>query len=382
MREAPPPSVRPLRAADLPQVARMHARELGLPAEALPLLESLWEVLLQSPLALATVVTQEGRIQGFVLATSDRQRLACDLWSRRPGTFLAHLGTSPRRTLRTLRFLLGGLQRPGTTAEILAIGFGPEPPLPALATGLLRAAVDGLSRQGAREIRVGLPEDRTEAWNALESRGFREDPETPKAQGRRVAVLRGLAFDPSWTPGPFTTADRLRCALRPEMLVILPIYGLVLIPFASLLAWAGCRVDELLGLPEVLPFPWNLALACLLLGAGGGLLFWSYTFLILEGEGGPVPPFSAKTRRLVRTGPYRVVRHPSILAKLLGVTGLGLVFNSWSFLAGILPVLLAWSLAWNGSRQDGDLIRVFGQEYLDYRQQTPMLFPRPRPRKR
>lgn len=117
-------------------------------------------------------------------------------------------------------------------------------------------------------------------------------------------------------------------------------------------------------------------------GSRGGLLFWSYTFLILEGEGGPVPPFSAKTRRLVRTGPYRVVRHPSILAKLLGVTGLGLVFNSWSFLAGILPVLLAWSLAWNGSRQDGDLIRVFGQEYLDYRQQTPMLFPRPRPRKR
>ncbi len=188
-------------------------------------------------------------------------------------------------------------------------------------------------------------------------------------------MRRGLVPEAGWLPGPFGVRDRLRCALRLEMLVILPIYGLVLIPFASLLAWLGCLLDRRIGLPPVLPEPWNLAAMVLLLGLGGLLLLWSYSYLILEGEGGPVPPFSAKTRRLVRTGPYAVVRHPSVLAKLIGACGLGCGFNSWSFLAGILPMLLAWSILWNGSRQDGDLVRVFGEEYLEYRRQTPMLVP-------
>ncbi|GEM_PF-583825 len=374
--------VRPVRSADLPQVVETHARSLGLTEEALPLLGSTWETLLQSPLALALVAVQEDRILGLVLATSDRQRLASDLWSRRPGTLLSSLWAAPRQTLRTLRFLLGGVRRPGTTAEILTLDVEGEEAVPGVAGRLLLAAVERLRRQGAREIWTGLPREHAEAWSAARDLGFKPDPETAAGQGRSAAVLRDLIPDPDWRPGPFTTADRLRCALRPEILVVLPIYGLALIPFASMLAWAGCLLDRRLGLPEVLPFPWNLLAAGVLLGAGGALLFWSYTYLILEGEGGPVPPFSAKTRRLVRTGPYRVVRHPSILAKLLGVLGLGIGFNSWSFLCGILPILLAWSLVWNGSRQDRDLIRVFGQEYLDYRNHTPMLVPRLRPRKR
>jgi protein-S-isoprenylcysteine O-methyltransferase Ste14 len=373
--------VRPVRSADLPQVVVRHARSLGLPEDALPLLRSTWEALLQSPLALALVAVREDRILGLVLATNDRQRLASDLWSRRPGTFLASLWAAPRRTLQALSFLVGGLRRPGTTAEILTLDVPPEEAFGGPAGSLLQAAVEGLRRRGAREVWIGLPGEHAEAWTAARDLGFQPDPETAAGPGRSAAVLRDLPPDPDWRPGPFTTADRLRCALRPEILVILPIYGLVLIPFASMLAWAGCLLDRRLGLPEVLPFPWNLLATGLLLTAGGALLFWSYTFLVLEGEGGPVPPFSAKTRRLVRTGPYRVVRHPSILAKLLGVLGLGIGFNSWCFLCGVVPLLLAWSLVWNGSRQDRDLIRVFGQEYLDYRHDTPMLLPRLRPRK-
>jgi len=373
--------VRPVRPADLPSVVQIHARSLGLTNEALPLLRSTWETLLQSPLALALVAVQEDRVLGLVLATSDRQRLASDLWSRRPGTLLASLWANPRRTLRTLRFLLGGIRRPGSTAEVLTLEVVPEEVGAGPARQLIQAAVERLRRQGAREVWTGLPRQHTQAWAAAQSLGFLPDPRTPAGTGRSAAVLRDLVPDPDWQPGPFTAIDRLRCALRPEILVILPIYGLALIPFASVLAWAGCLLDRHLGLPEVLPYPWNLLAAGGLFGAGGTLLFWSYTYLVLEGEGGPVPPFSAKTRRLVRTGPYRAVRHPSILAKLLGVLGLGLGFNSWAFLCGILPVLLAWSLVWNGSRQDRDLVRVFGQDYLDYRNQTPMLVPRLRLRK-
>jgi protein-S-isoprenylcysteine O-methyltransferase Ste14/ribosomal protein S18 acetylase RimI-like enzyme len=381
---SPAPSgfeVRPVRSADLPQVVARHARSLGLPEDALPLLRSTWETILQSPLALALVAVREDRILGLVLATNDRQGLASDLWSRRPKTLLASLWAAPRRTLQTLQFLAGDLRRPGAMAEILTLEVLPGEAFPGLASSLLQAAVEGLRRRGSREVWIGIPGEHAETWTTARELGFQADPETAARPGRSAAVLRGLPPAPDWRPGPFTTADRLRCALRPEILVILPIYGLVLIPFASTLAWTACLLDRRLGLPEVLPFPWNLLAAGILLAVGGGLLFWSYTFLVLEGEGGPVPPFSAKTRRLVRTGPYRIVRHPSILAKLLGVLGLGIGFNSWSFLCGVVPLLLAWSLVWNGSRQDRDLIRVFGKEYLDYRNDTPMLFPRLRQRK-
>ena len=90
--------VRPVRSADLPQVVARHARSLGLPEDALPLLRSTWEALLQSPLALALVAVREDRILGLVLATNDRQR--------RPATCVPPPGdvrpasAAPRRTLQ------------------------------------------------------------------------------------------------------------------------------------------------------------------------------------------------------------------------------------------------------------------------------------------
>ena len=373
--------VRPMTRGEAREAARLHGRQLGLPDDLLPALQETYEALLDSPLTVLAVLAGREGVVGLALATTDRQRLVSDLFSRRPGAVLAGLATRPGRTLRVLGILRGGVRRPGTTAELLDLVVAPEYRGQGLGRRLLEAAVEGLRRRGAEEVWAALPSSSPEAWGALEAAGFQREPQAKVLRGREGAVLRGLVPDPGWSPGPFGTADRLRCALRLEMLVLFPIYGLALIPFASLLAWLGCRLDRKVGLPPVLPEPWNLGAMALLLFLGGLLLVWSYSYLILEGEGGPVPPFSAKTRRLVMTGPYAVVRHPSILAKLLGVVGLGCGFNSWSFLFGIIPMLLAWSILWNGSRQDGDLVRVFGQEYLDYRNRTPMLVPRLRGRR-
>ena len=382
---SPPPLAPVLRAmvrGDAEQVARLHAGGLGLPEEVVPLAWRAYEALAESPLAVLQVAALEGRVVGFVLATSDAQRLVSDLLSRLPGTLMASLVRAPGRTRDTLRLFRGGLRRSGATAEILALTLEPGWRGRGLARDLVGEALEELRRRGVEEVWAAVPAQAAQALKPLHRCGFQRDPQAPAAGDRTVLVRRGLVPDPGWCPGPFKPSDRLRCALRLEMLVILPIYGLALIPFASLLAWLGCQLDRQVGLPPVLPEPWNLLALAVLLALGGLLLLWSYSYLILEGEGGPVPPFSAKTRRLVRTGPYAVVRHPSVVAKLLGVVGLGCGFNSWSFLFGIIPMLLAWSVLWNGSRQDGDLVRVFGDEYLEYRRCTPMLVPRLRRRKR
>lgn len=355
---APPLTLRTLTAADVADVARMHAAQTG----GCPHFARLvFGAMAESPLAVVEVAVDGDRPVGYAVATTDAQRLLSDVMSRHPGpTF--------RKALRhPLRFL--AMLRSPKPAQVLFLYLEPEYRGRHVGLRLLTDALDALRRRGIDEVWFHAVAEEAGLLGALAGNGF-----VPDADGWHVR--RALGADPSYRPGPFTASDRLRCLLRLELLVLAPIYGLALIPFASLLAWLGTGLDRRAGLPPMLPEPWNFLAAAAFLAVGGALLVWSYTFLILEGEGGPVPPFSAKTRRLVTTGPYAVVRHPSILAKLLGVMGLGLAFNSWSFTCGIIPMLLCWSVLWNQERQDKDLVRVFGEEYLEYRRRTPMLFPR------
>lgn len=351
-------TLRPLVPADVDLVARMHAAHAGVPVA---LARLACEALAESPLAVVRVAEEGGRPVGFVLATTDAQRLLSDLISRRPLQALRHVLRQPLRTLR--------LVRSRKAAQILLVYLEPEFRGRQVGLRLVAEALEALRLRGVDEVWAAAPPEATGLHGALEGNGF-------QPEGGGWHLRRALGADPTWRPGPFTVGDRLRCLLRLELLVLAPIYGLALIPFATLLAWLGRGLDRRVGLPPLLPEPWNYAAAALLLATGGALLAWSYTYLILEGEGGPVPPFSAKTRRLVTTGPYAVVRHPSILAKLMGVVGLGLAFNSWTFTCGIVPMLLAWSVLWNQNRQDKDLVKVFGDEYVDYCRRTPMLFPR------
>jgi len=174
----------------------------------------------------------------------------------------------------------------------------------------------------------------------------------------------------------FTAKDRLMCLFRKEFYMIIPNYILFLIPIASLMAYLAHRyLDPLIGWKFPVPRPYNFILFGFCLVAGFIGLLWVYSYLILEGGGGPCPPFTSKTNCLVKTGPYKYVRHPSILVKLLGVIGLGCAFESLSFILIIVPVLLASSLYNNKKFQEGPMTEKFGQEYIDYINNTPMLIP-------
>jgi protein-S-isoprenylcysteine O-methyltransferase Ste14 len=174
----------------------------------------------------------------------------------------------------------------------------------------------------------------------------------------------------------FTPADRLRCLFRKEFYMILPNYICFLIPMASLMAYLSHRfIDKWLGWTLPIPYPFNFIVFgfCLIFGFFG--LLWTYSYLILEGGGGPCPPFTAKTKCMVKTGPYKYVRHPSILAKLLGVIGLGVAFQSVSFLIIVIPTLLSFSLYNNYIFQEKPMIKQFGEEFTEYKKNTPMLIP-------
>ncbi len=78
-------------------------------------------------------------------------------------------------------------------------------------------------------------------------------------------------------------------------------------------------------------------------------------------------------QRIVSTGPYRWVRHPSYTGLLLIVAGLGLAAGNWLALAGVALPLAA--LLWRIHVEEAELTRVLGQPYRIYRAETKGLIP-------
>ncbi len=83
------------------------------------------------------------------------------------------------------------------------------------------------------------------------------------------------------------------------------------------------------------------------------------------------------TSRLVTTDVYQCVRHPHHLAVGIFMTSLGLfIGHPWSFLI-ITIIQWLWILGFLFLVEERELVEKFGAEYIAYRQQVPMLFPKP-----
>lgn len=88
---------------------------------------------------------------------------------------------------------------------------------------------------------------------------------------------------------------------------------------------------------------------------------WSGTVTIKEGH------------RLIRTGPYSVVRHPIYSGLLLAALGTSLVVGE---MRGLVAVAMAFTIWIVKSRtEERFLTEQFGWEYKEYRKQTRALVP-------
>ena len=90
--------------------------------------------------------------------------------------------------------------------------------------------------------------------------------------------------------------------------------------------------------------------------------FFSPTIGVQEGQ------------KVVETGPYRLVRHPSYTGVLLILVGVGLAFQS---LAAILVILLMFSVAYGHriNEEEEVLVSELGEEYVKYMKRTKRLIP-------
>ncbi|WP_232821638.1 methyltransferase family protein [Acidithiobacillus ferrivorans] len=78
--------------------------------------------------------------------------------------------------------------------------------------------------------------------------------------------------------------------------------------------------------------------------------------------------------RLIRHGPYRMVRHPSYTGALLCFSGLALSFGCLTTAVMIiLPVIVVY--LWRIAKEEHILTNAFGPAYQEYRYRTYRLIP-------
>jgi protein-S-isoprenylcysteine O-methyltransferase Ste14 len=89
---------------------------------------------------------------------------------------------------------------------------------------------------------------------------------------------------------------------------------------------------------------------------------WSGTVTVKQGH------------ELVRSGPYRYVRHPIYSGLLLAFLGSALARNDWR---GVAALLIVWLALWRKWRLEERFMReTFGPAYADYAARTPAVIPR------
>jgi protein-S-isoprenylcysteine O-methyltransferase len=82
----------------------------------------------------------------------------------------------------------------------------------------------------------------------------------------------------------------------------------------------------------------------------------------------------AADHRLIDTGPYRFVRHPSYSGALMAFLGLALCLGSWASLPlMVAPVLLVFMR--RVQVEEAVLLRAFGDRYRDYILRTKRMIP-------
>ena len=142
--------------------------------------------------------------------------------------------------------------------------------------------------------------------------------------------------------------------------------------FTALFVFAALFVDKMLHLPRFLPQDLTLPISLPIIGLGLAITTWSvWHFLKVKGTPVPLNP----PPKVVKTGPYRYVRNPMLGGVFLMLLGIGFVVNSVSMVFFFTPLYVVINV-WELKRiEEPELIKRLGDEYIEYRRQTPMFIP-------
>jgi len=165
---------------------------------------------------------------------------------------------------------------------------------------------------------------------------------------------------------------RAATGTRKTRTLLTPVGVMIFGVFTALFVLAALLVDRSLSLPGLLPEGARLPVSIPVIVVGGAATVWSALhFLRVKGTPVPFNPPPA----VVTTGPYRCARNPMLTGVFLFLLGLGLAVDSFSLVFFFTPLYVLFNVWELKQIEEPELVKRFGDEYVDYRRRTPMFFP-------
>jgi len=155
-------------------------------------------------------------------------------------------------------------------------------------------------------------------------------------------------------------------------LIIAPVAAACFLSLIVAFIFLAFIADRLLHLPNVFWHPWSLIVGICLIIMGGVLSLISIIYFI--GVMGTPVPFCPPTE-LVTSGPYRLARNPMVTGLFIQFFGIGIVLGSLSLIFLFTPLFIALNVWELKKVEEPELVRRLGQDYVEYRNRTPMFFP-------
>jgi protein-S-isoprenylcysteine O-methyltransferase Ste14 len=151
---------------------------------------------------------------------------------------------------------------------------------------------------------------------------------------------------------------------------------LLILPY--LLINSSAAIDQRLHLPKISAGAANPVTGVILIIGGISLAWWSIYAQITLGRGTPLPV--VPTQKLIVKAPFTYCRNPMTLGTFIAYSGIGVWIASLSAV-GIVLIFTSLLLLYIKFFEEKELAARFGAEYLAYKQSTPFILPRLRPRK-
>jgi len=168
-----------------------------------------------------------------------------------------------------------------------------------------------------------------------------------------------------------TGTKTTRTLLTPIGVVIFGLFTAVFVFLAMLL-------DRALALRWPIPITVSELVSIPMIVIGVAITAWS-VFHFVKVNGTPVP-FNPPPV-LVDSGPYRYARNPMLTGVFLLLFGIGFAIKSLSLVLVFTPLYVLANLWELKEIEEPELLRRLGEDYLAYRDRTPMFIPRTRLRK-
>lgn len=171
---------------------------------------------------------------------------------------------------------------------------------------------------------------------------------------------------------------RVATGSRSVRKVFTPIGAIFFALVVSLFILAALQVDQWIGVMNMLPDRLAILLSLPLFSIALFMIGWSvHHFLKAKGTPVPINP----PPRIVNSGPYAYIRNPMLTGVFTLLLGIGVFLESVSLLFIFTPLFIlinVWELK---GVEEPELLKRFGREYAEYRETTPMFFPKIRKRK-